>query len=96
MITEAKNKAGRPRKKKAATVVEKPAEEIKELIGPTATSTEATLGDVKAALKGSCPACHMTVTLSQQYRCQNCGVYGCEECGFDPKAKICPKCGAKR
>lgn len=92
MIAEAKNKAGRPRKKKPEKVAEKPAEETEKLV-----LTEADADHIKTSeIKGSCPACHTTVTLSQQYRCQNCGVYGCEECGFDPKAKICSKCGAKR
>lgn len=94
MITDAKNKAGRPRKKKAEKVVTELPEEIRELNPPF--STQATIDDLKVVAKCSCAACHATVTLDQTYRCQNCGVYGCQECGFDPKAKICLTCGAKR
>jgi hypothetical protein len=89
MITEAKNK-GRPRKKKAEKT-ELP-KESKEAPVPTRPAAD----KPQAAPKCSCPACHATVDFTQTYKCQNCGVYGCEECGFEPKAKICPKCGAKR
>jgi hypothetical protein len=94
MITEAKNK-GKPRKKKAEKQ-EHPelSKELKETLRPF--STDATLDDLKEVAKCSCPACHATVTFADTYKCQHCGVYGCVECGFEPKPKTCPGCGVRR